>query len=173
MPGLPQTGDEEQRQTDILLAEYEFARENRNSGDAIGWEMTAISWGGQTLLLGFVLEAIDHPLAELLILAVAILGILLSCFNHIVMRRRMLVCDSMNQVCREVETKLMMRLQPQHRIDSVYPKKWIKKQYTWFLIVNYSFALVWFGVARWAAVSFFGAGGHWMIRTLKPGMLPF
>jgi hypothetical protein len=42
--------------TDLQIAEYEFARDNRGHADATAWEMTAIVWGGQTLLLGFILS---------------------------------------------------------------------------------------------------------------------
>jgi hypothetical protein len=57
--GPPPAGSEDQR-IQLLIAEYEFARDNRNHGDATEWEMTAIVWGAQTLPLGFILEAISN-----------------------------------------------------------------------------------------------------------------
>jgi hypothetical protein len=156
MPEPLQTEDQGPHH-DILLAEYEFARENRHAGDAIAWEMTAIVWGGQTLLLGFALEAIQYPSAQPLIPLLAILGILLSIFNHVVIRSRRTVCNSMNQVCREIETMLPMKLQPQHRLDGVYTRG---KQTTWFLIVNYIFVAVWLCVALRAVVLFCTAVGR-------------
>jgi hypothetical protein len=38
--------EKEEIATQIALAEYEFARDNRNQADATFWEMTAIVWGG-------------------------------------------------------------------------------------------------------------------------------
>lgn len=125
---------------EILLAEYEFARENRIQGDATAWEVTAIIWGGQTLLLGFVLEAISQPPAKLLIVGAGILGILMSRFNHVIMRTRTEVCREMNKVCMEIEDRVPMLVKTQNRLDNKYPSG---IQSRWFKILNWAFVPLW------------------------------
>src|SRR5580700_9125501 len=89
--------------TALLVAEYEFARDNRSTADATSWEMTAIVWGGQTLLLGFILEAVSNRDVQLLIALVGVLGLVLCRFNYVVMRSRNIVCKEMNAICVEIE----------------------------------------------------------------------
>jgi hypothetical protein len=147
MADSSQPFEEKPSETEILLAQYEFARENRNTADTVAWEMTAITWGGQTLLLGFVLEAIDQSRVQPLIPFVAFVGVVLSIFNHRVMSHRRSVCNAMVSVCNEIEAAMEMQFQPQHRLDAAYPPH---KQSRWFLMVNYLFAAVWAVVAYWA-----------------------
>lgn len=124
----------------ILMAEYEFARDNRNQGDATAWEMTAIIWGGQTLLLGFALEAISNPSAQPLIVGVGALGILMCSFNHVVMQTRTKVCNLMNKLCMEIEDRVPMVLKPQKRLDDEYVHG---IQSRWFKYLNWAFVPMW------------------------------
>jgi hypothetical protein len=136
----PPVGIPNPDQTPILLAEYEFARENRNQADTAAWEMTAIMWGGQTLLLGFVLEAIELRAAQPLIMFLAAFGVALSYYNHVVMQTRSLVAREMVRVCGEVERLVPMVLKPQQGLNLLYPKN---RQTTWFYIINFGFAAAW------------------------------
>jgi len=144
-------------QTSILLAEYEFARENRNQANTAAWEMTAIMWGGQTLLLGFALEAVEYRSAQPLIVVLSLLGIVLSCFNYVVMQTRILVCHQMVDVCYEIEDLLPMVVKPQHRLNPLYPKK---KQTRWFYAVNFIFAAAWILVGLRAGVFYCHSWGR-------------
>jgi hypothetical protein len=85
----------------VMLAEYEFARDNRISADTTAWEMTSIVWGAQTLLLGFVLEALPNKESQELIIFVGGLGILLCIFNHFIMKTRSKVAREMVIICRQ------------------------------------------------------------------------
>jgi hypothetical protein len=136
----PPNGDLDSNRREILLAEYEFARETRGQADTAAWEMTAIMWGGQTLLLGFALEAIEFRSAQPLIMLLAALGVGLSGYNHVIMQTRSLVAREMVRVCAELEALVPMVVKPQHRIDLRYPKN---RQTIWFYVINFSFAAVW------------------------------
>ena len=130
--------------TTLLVAEYEFARDNRSTADATAWEMTAIVWGGQTLLLGFILEAISNRDVQLLIALVGVLGLVLCRFNHVVVHTRNIVCNRMNKICREIENSTAEMLhKPQNRLDDVYPPG---VQTLWFNIVNWLFVVAWLAV---------------------------
>jgi hypothetical protein len=137
---------------DLLLAQYEFARDNRGHADTSAWEMTSIVWGAQTLLLGFVLEAISNTDAQPLIIGVGVLGILLCIFNFRVMQARNRVCNAMIRICLRIEIRLRMVLKPQHFLNRFY-RRGIQRR--WFYIVNTSFALAWLAVIVKACVLYF------------------
>lgn len=134
--------------TQLLIAEYEFARDNRNHGDAAAWEMTAIVWGAQTLLLGFVLEAISNSDVQPLIVLVGVLGLVLCRFNYVVVDTRNMVCNLMNEICAEIEknTAQMLR-KPQNRLNERYKPR---IQSFWFNVVNWSFVVAWLAVIAMA-----------------------
>jgi hypothetical protein len=138
---VPPTGPaEDHERVDRIIAEYEFARESRSQADATAWEMTAIIWGGQTLLLGFVLEAIDSRFAQPLIMLLAVLGVLSSIFNEVVMKARRTVAVEMVKVCSEAEDLLPGVLKPQHRLDIRY-ERGIQRR--WFITINLAFVVIW------------------------------
>jgi hypothetical protein len=126
---------------DSALHEYTFAYENRNQADASAWEMTAIMWGAQTLLLGFVLEAIGDRPAQPLIVFLVPLGIMLSYFSYVVMRARRIVCLEMIRICCEIEDSVPMVVKPQSRLNKVYPAK--KLQTFPFWIINLMLSAIW------------------------------
>jgi hypothetical protein len=123
-----------------LIAENEFARDNRIQGDASAWETTAIIWGGQTLLLGFALEAISKRPAQPLVVLLGILGVIMCVFNAKIMKVRRDVCQYMIQVCTQIEEKLQMDFKPQSGLSKDYPKGF---QTGWFGKLNWSFGIVW------------------------------
>jgi hypothetical protein len=129
---------------DLLIAQYEFARDNRGQADSSAWEMTSIVWGAQTLLLGFVLEAISDRNVQLLIVLLGVLGLVLCRFNYVVMDSRHSVCNAMNEICRKIEneTAAMLR-KPQISLDKLYKPG---RQTLWFNVVNWGFALAWLAV---------------------------
>lgn len=140
-PPPPSPSDQE---IQFMIAEYEFARDNRNHGDATEWEMTAIVWGAQTLLLGFVLEAISNRDVQPLIVLVGVLGLVLCRFNYVVVRTRNMVCNLMNGICRDIENSTpLMRHKPQNYLNERYPPR---IQSFWFNVVNWLFVLVWLAV---------------------------
>lgn len=63
-----------------LLAEYERAQEVGHHTDTIIHEVTAIVWGADTLLMGFILEVSCESNNQLLVIVTAIIGILMSMF---------------------------------------------------------------------------------------------
>jgi hypothetical protein len=124
-----------------LRAAYEFARETRGEADTILWEVAAIIWGGQTLLLGFILEAIGGKLqALLLILCVSVVGLLMTVFNNRIMTTRSYVCLKMVDTMAELEAKLGMEIRPQQILSNDYPKGLQRK---WASRVNYALGAVW------------------------------
>lgn len=144
-----QTAIPSHEEIQFILAEYEFARDNRNHADATEWEMTAIVWGAQTLLLGFVLEAMSNRDVQPLIILVGTLGLVLCRFNYIVVRTRNMVCNLMNEICAGIENSTaFMSRKPQNRIDQHYPRK---IQTFWFKAVNVFFAAAWLFVIVTAA----------------------
>ena len=127
---------------DRLLAAYEFAREERDCADVLLWEVAAIIWGGQTLLLGFALEAVsvkDRAPAVIVVL-VGVVGIVMAVINDLIMRTRSGVCHAMVDLMQDLETKLNMEIKPQHILTEGYKAL---RQRICFWILNYFFALAW------------------------------
>ncbi len=145
-----ETPDQNDSSQDQNLREaYVFAREERAHADALLWEVSAIIWGGQTLLLGFTLEAISGSRAALLlVIVVAGIGILMASFNDQITSKRSQVCKAMIEVMLGVESKLKMPIKPQQIITDAYgagfQTKWSKK-------LNGSFRLAWIAVMLVAA----------------------
>jgi hypothetical protein len=138
--------------TQFMIAAYEFARDNRSHADATAWEMTAIEWGAQTLLLGFVLEAISNRDSQVLIMLVGMLGLTMSVFNCVVMAARNRVCEVMIRICLRIEEKPEMVFKPQKRLNRLYRPR----IQTWsFRIVNSSFVPVWLWVIFQAGKLYF------------------
>jgi len=127
-----------------LREAYTGAREERANADTLLWEVSAIIWGGQTLLLGFVLEAISgHSGALILVIVVALTGIFMSFFNRRVTRKRSVVCREMVEAMAEIEGLLDLPIRPQARITAAYEKGSQTKWSHWF---DWLFATVWFVV---------------------------
>lgn len=135
-------GDPDGREEAQNLREaYTFARETRDQADTLIWELGAIVWGGQTLLIGFVLEAIDGGIAALiLILVVALIGILMARFNEGVMDRRSRVCNQMIEIMRDIEVRLLMPVKPQQMLSEAYPAGFQRR---WYSRLNTSFQVAW------------------------------
>ena len=146
-------------QAERLLAQYEFARDTRDHADASAWEMTSIVWGAQTLLLGFVLEAISNKDAQPLIAIVGVLGLLLCLFNYRVMHARTRVCRAMIRICLRIEGRLKMELKPQRFLNRYYPRG---IQRRWFYIVNGFFAVAWVSIIVQVYRLYFQPSTSWM-----------
>ncbi len=128
------------REDEILLAQYNFASDNRNHADASAWEMTSIVWGAQTLLLGFILEAMSNKDVQILIIVIGVVGLFLCGFNCLTMGARNVVSNAMIRICLRVEEELEMTPGPQHFLNRVY---W-KRIQTWsFVVINILFAVAW------------------------------
>ncbi len=124
-----------------LRVAYEFARETRDTCDTLLWEVAAIIWGGQTLLLGFVLEAIIRQREVLiLILIVAAVGVTMAVINQEIRRTRNDVCNEMIVLMCDLENRLEMEIKPQQILSERYPAGRQKKL---SLILDMAFGAVW------------------------------
>lgn len=69
-----------------LFHEYDQALEIGHHGDTVLYEVTAIVWGANTLLLGFILEVPCESSNQRLVLLSAIVGFFLSAYVPLVYR---------------------------------------------------------------------------------------
>ncbi len=115
---------DEERNRQIALAVYERAQEAAYHTDAVLWEATAIIWGGNTLLLGFILEALDKKEALRPIIWVSVIGLVLTIFVAIMWYVARITKSISYSTCRKIEARYQF---PWHlRLHSVihrfYPK---------------------------------------------------
>jgi len=147
MPSNEPSPETPQGKLSCFLATYSFAQESRNHNDLVAWEITAIVWGGQTLLLGFVLEAVGNLHSHPLILLTSLLGIVLTLSNNKLLKKRSEVCDWMRNISVRIEDLVSeMEIKPQKALDEKYERGAQRRA---FLTVSYSFYLVWATVFFW------------------------
>jgi hypothetical protein len=133
------------RELSVLLNEYERAQEVAQHSDAVFWEITSIIWGANTLMLGFVLEAIGNASAEWLIVATATLGVVLSMLVVATYYSSKVGQRIAFKVCRSIEARLPTNLKLHTQIDQAYPKQFIQRM-VW--LVTIIFLLAWIIVGR-------------------------
>ncbi len=150
------------REIEVLLNEYERAQDVAQHSDAVFWEITAITWGANTLMLGFVLEAISDCKARLLIEVTAVLGMVLSALPAATYHSGKIGQRISFQACRDIEARLQTFARLHTNIDVKYPRHFVK----WLVyVVTGFFAL------SWAAVGFvdFRLGG--MLTVVAVGVV--
>ena len=114
----------------ILLAEYERAQEAAYHADVLIYEVAAIIWSGNTLLLGFILEARPEFGIQFIVAVLSVLGILTSLFvtrTHTLSKIGQRVAY---EICQEIEKSAAFTHKLHTRIDEIYPRgaagAWIK-----------------------------------------------
>lgn len=124
------------------LSVYERALESVNHTDTVMWEITAIIWGGNTLLLGFILEAIDTPAALPLIVFVAIAGLALTAFVARICEVAKITKKIGYGICREIEKNVEFpeKLRLHTQIDRLYPAGIARR---WVYGISIIFAVIW------------------------------
>lgn len=124
-------GQLDKHHVEMMLAEYERAQEVAHHDDAVIYEVAAIVWSADTLLLGFILEVKCDSNQWLVILS-SVVAILLTAsvpFIHTLVKRGQMIAF---QVCREIESSLPLPHRLHTRIHDAYPKKrWTYAM--WFL----------------------------------------
>lgn len=101
---------------------YERAQEISHHSDAVAYEVAAIVWSGQVLLLGFVLEVPPHKYQQSLVIVASVLAILLALYVPFVMRLTKIGQHKAYDICREIESKIHSDLRLHTRIAEIYPK---------------------------------------------------
>lgn len=147
--------------TEHFLSIYDHSREVAYHTDEVMWEIASIIWGANTLLLGFILEAVDNPRAQPLVILVSIIGIILTLFVARVCAVARTVKYISFDICRRIEQKVELEfpteLSVHGKIDEHYPKGMARR---WIYGVTVVFCAVWLAVLLWAAWLFFCVGHH-------------
>jgi len=126
---------------------YESSLESARHSDILMWQVTAIIWGANILLLGFVSEAIEkQPSSRSITIGLSVLGIVLTLFVAHFFRIAKIGQGIAYETCRRIEehfAKDDLRLCT--NIHYVYDRAvWPKaKHCVWFITVL--FVLLWIG----------------------------
>lgn len=102
---------------------YEKAQETAHHSDIVAYEVAAIVWSAETLLLGFVLEVPPDKHQQSLVIVASVLAILLAMYVPFVMRLTKIGQHKAFDICREIESKIHPDLRLHSRIAEVYPKR--------------------------------------------------
>jgi phosphoribosylglycinamide formyltransferase-1 len=147
------------RSTEILLNEYERAQEVAQHSDAVFWEITSIIWGANTLLLGFVLEAIKPGTANSLITATAMIGTVLSLLVLGTYYSSKVGQKIAFDICRRIESQLSTFHRLHTEITRKYPKYFLLKL-IWFV------TLVFLGLWLFVGYSANGTCGTVLVASI-------
>ena len=154
---LPQRGSE--KWWEIVKLAYERSEENAYHDDILMWEVASIVWGANTLLLGFILEAIDNSNARPLIIVLSIIGIFLTVFVfHFFLLGKIGQRVAYN-LCHEIERDFPEELRLHSRIRAKYEegvKQFrlfghpIGRAQRWVVALTVVFVFGWLFVLGWA-----------------------
>lgn len=122
---------------------YETAQQSAEHHDTVLWEATYIVWGSTTLLLGFVLEAINQQ--PFLCLITAGLSIFMTIMVLVLVLSFRKVRNRKYAICQEIEGALSFKWKQHQEMEApTYPKG---KQTRWYIAATVVFVLVWLCVA--------------------------
>ena len=124
-----------------MLAEYERAQEVGQHTDTVIHEISAIVWGANTLLLGFILEVDCKSDNQKLVIVAAVAGIFMSIYVPLVMRLMKMSQQIAYAICREIEKDLSLTHQLNTKIHEKYPKSKLGQKAVWGL--TYLFIGAW------------------------------
>jgi hypothetical protein len=118
----PEGSKTDNLKVDKILAEYERAQDVGHHTDTVIHEITAIVWGANTLLLGFILEVNCDSDNQKLVLVAAVLGFLMSAYVPLTMYWTKKGQRIAYAICREIENELPFTHRLNNRIHDEYPK---------------------------------------------------
>jgi len=124
---------------------YERAQESAFHADVIAYEVAAIVWSANVLLLGFVLEVPTSPARQKLVLAAAIVSLFFTSYVPYVMRLTKIGQRLAREICREIEEKekLPKWLRFNTRVHEIYPPR--RGEFAVYTVTTV-FILLWFYV---------------------------
>jgi hypothetical protein len=104
---------------------YERAQEDAFHSDSVAYEVAAIVWSANILLLGFVLEVPLTPSRQSLVFVAAVVTAIFTVYVPYVMYLTKIGQRIAQELCREIEVRenLPEWLRLHNKIDLVYKKK--------------------------------------------------
>ena len=135
-----------------MLTEYERALDVGHHTDTVIHEITAIVWGANTLLLGFILEVDCRSDNQKLVLVAAVLGLLMSAYVPFVMHSTKKGQQIAYRICRDIEDEIPLGHRLNNRIHEAYPKWKPGQVVIWVLTIFFVAAWVYVGMHAWSCV---------------------
>ncbi len=119
-------GSENESKNDLeiekALHEYSAALEVAHHNDNVMHEVTAIVWGANTLLLGFILEVPCESKNQILVIVASIVGIRMSLYVRRIHSLKKINLHIAYGICRKIEEDLSLRHRLNNTIHNEYPK---------------------------------------------------
>jgi hypothetical protein len=104
------------------LREYDHALEIAHHNDNIIHEVTAIVWGANTLLLGFILEVPCDSKNQRLVIVASIVGVFMSLYVPWINNLKKKNLHFAYRICRQIEDELSLPHRLNNSIHATYPK---------------------------------------------------
>lgn len=116
------TEESEKVNEENLRCEYDQALQIAHHSDGVINEVTAVVWGANTLLLGFILEVPCESVNQKLVVVASVVGLVMSLYVplvHVLAKRGQKIAYD---TCREIERALPFKYKLHTAIHAVYPK---------------------------------------------------
>jgi hypothetical protein len=122
---------------------YERAQESAFHADVIAYEVAAIVWSANVLLLGFVLEVPLTPASQKPVFAAALVSLFFTAYVPYVMRLTKIGQGLAREMCREIEEQEQLPewLRFHTRVHRIYPQR--RGQFAIYTITAV-FVVLWF-----------------------------
>ena len=135
---------------------YERAQESAFHADVIAYEVAAIVWSANVLLLGFVLEVPLAAARQKPVFAAALVSLFFTAYVPYVMKLTKIGQGLAREICRDIEEKeeLPEWLRFHSRVHKIYPPR--RGQFAVYTITAVFFVL-WFYVGLRALVCICGS----------------
>jgi len=135
-----------------MLAEYERAQDAAHHTDTVIHEITAIVWGANTLLLGFILEVNCDSGNQKLVLAATVLGFLMSAYVPWIVYWTKKGQRIAYAICRAIEDELPLAHRLNNQIHHEYAKWKPGQVAVWVLTIFFFAAWVYVGMHAWSCL---------------------
>jgi len=138
-PGIPpqESGNTNSK---ILLSVYERAQDATYHTDLILWQIAAIVWSANAVLLGLVLQFYNGQSTPWLVLLVSAIGMVLTIFVARVCYVAKVVKGVGYPMCQEIEKQFVAELRLHTKIDEKYPKGMARN---WVMGITALFVFSW------------------------------
>lgn len=137
---LPPTEGTRQPTEAVLIAEYQCSQQSAEHQDTLAWQITAIIWGAQALMVASLVQSAQRPETVLLERLTAGLGIVLNIALAVLRQVNSWVMRQKYQRCWEIEEQLGME---QHlRMRRTYPNG-LQRTASWFVTAPFIALWIW------------------------------
>lgn len=130
---------------EAILAVYESAQESARHSDILMWQVAAIIWGANAVLMGFIFDAIGEKHLYRGAAVASLVGLALTFFVLYFFSIAKIAQRIAYEKCREIECEFPEAIRLHSKIHCVYEGSVRLKAKDCVVLLTVMFSLVWLG----------------------------